>query len=54
MRRLVRRLTALPLTLGWSAVGALAAVALWVFLVTVAAVVVTVTAVAPHDDDVVH
>ena len=46
MRRLVRRLTALPLTLRWSAVGALAAVALWVFLVTVAAVVVTVTAVA--------
>ena len=46
MRRLVRRLTVLPLTLRWSAVGALAAVALWGVLVTVAVVVTVVTAVA--------
>lgn len=49
MRRLVRRLTALPLTLRWSAVGALAAVALWGAVVTVAVVVTVVTAVADGD-----
>lgn len=46
MRQLVRRLKTLPPTLRWSAVGALAAVALWGVLVTVAVVVVAVTAVA--------
>ena len=46
MKRLHSRLTALPLTLRWSAVGALAAVALWGSLLTVAVVVVTVAAVA--------